>query len=169
MTKVGSLCSGYHGLSLALPGEPVWFAENNPDMGRLLGKHYPDVSNYESIRPVVIDWARFERPDEIHAGFPCQPISAAGRQHHREDARYLWPDVARIVHVTRPRAVWLENVERIVSIDHGSVLHEVLDDLRSLGYFTRWTVIGACATGLAAWEILNNACEPVGIPLEYGS
>lgn len=129
--------------------EIIWHAEVDPTMSTLLDKRFPDVPNHGDIRPWVTDWARFERPDTLTAGFPCQPISNAGRQRHREDARYLWPDVARVIHMTHPARVWLENVQRITSIDYGSVLREVLDDLRLLGYAARWTVLGACAVGLA--------------------
>jgi hypothetical protein len=153
MTKVGSLCSGYHGLSLALPGEPVWFAENNPDMGRLLGKHYPDVPNYESIRPVVIDWARFERPDEIHA-------------------------VERHVSVTGIEPPSPTEPNRNGDLRLSPAFAEWLMDLPA-GWVTdgldRKSALMGIGNGVvprqarAAWEILNNACEPVGIPLEYGS
>jgi DNA (cytosine-5)-methyltransferase 1 len=149
VTTVGSLCSGAAALESIFHAEPVWHAEDDDDMSTLLGKHFPDVPNMGSIRPLVIDWGRQARPDIVTAGFPCQPISGAGRQRHREDERYLWPDVARIIHVTGPRAVFLENVQRITSIDGGSVLTEILTDLRLMGYAARWTVLGACAVGLA--------------------
>lgn len=116
-------------------------------MVTVLEKRFEGVPNYGDIR--AIDWARVPRPDILTAGFPCQPISAAGRQRHREDSRYLWPAVARAVAELGPRAVFLENVRNITSIDSGSVLAEVLGDLRAMGYAARWTVLGACAVGLA--------------------
>lgn len=55
--------------------------------------------------------------------------------------------MARVVDAHRPAEVLLENVQRITTIDGGSVLAEVLGDLADLGYSARWCVFGACAVG----------------------
>lgn len=146
--KTLALCAGYGGLEMALRAagqsvELAAYAEVDEAASTVMARHHPDVPNLGDIRAlqVVPDVKR------IAVGFPCQPISAAGAQRHREDERYLWPSVARAIEMHRPDEVFAENVQRITSIDGGSVLAEVLGDLADLGYSARWCVLGACAVG----------------------
>jgi DNA (cytosine-5)-methyltransferase 1 len=143
--KVGSLCSGYGGLELALGHRPSWYAEVDPNAAGLLAHHWPDVPNLGDIKQFT------DAPpvDLITVGFPCQPTSAAGRQLGELDGRWLWPDVIRIVRAVRPAQVFIENVRNLVSIQKGVLWRGILDDLSESGYGVRWTVVGACHLGMA--------------------
>lgn len=148
----GSLCTGYDGLTmglrLALPGTEIvtrWQAEDDDDMSTVLAKHHPGTPNLGDI--TLADFAAQPPVDIIAAGFPCQPVSAAGRQKGDADVRWLWPDVHRAILAQRPGAVFLENVMNLVSWQGGRLLRVILDDLRAAGYRSRWTVLGACAVG----------------------
>ena len=85
------------------------------------------------------------RVDCIHAGFPCQDISHAGKQAGvGEDTRSgLYREVLRVADIVRPRYLFLENVAAILSNGLGTVL----GDLAARGYDCRWTCIRAAEVG----------------------
>ena len=96
--------------------------------------------------------------DIIHAGFPCQDISVAGKQSGvGEGTRSgLYREVLRIAGVVRPRQLFLENVSAILSNGLGTVL----GDLAALGYDCRWLCIRASDVGAPhhrdRWFLLAN-------------
>lgn len=153
MIKTGHLCSGYDGLGLALdevePHVAEWHAEIDPAASRLLAREYPDVPNAGNLVQVLLDglWSLAPDVDLITAGFPCQPVSAAGRQLAQLDPRWLWPFILRILREKAPFRLFIENVQNLVSIQDGRVFREILADLRAAGYAARWVVMGACVVG----------------------
>jgi len=85
-------------------------------------------------------------PDDkpiLTAGFPCQPVSVAGKRLGQEDERWLWPEVARVVRVVRPRLVLLENVKGLLIRGMG----DLLGDLDGAGYDAQWFVLRASDFG----------------------
>ncbi len=84
------------------------------------------------------------RVDCVHAGFPCQPHSVAGKRRGADDDRNLWPATADVLRAIRPQWVLLENVPGIV---FNGFVGTVLGDLAALGYDARWTVLGADDVG----------------------
>lgn len=84
------------------------------------------------------------RVDCLHAGFPCQPHSVAGKREGEADERNLWPDTRRIIGQLRPRFVLLENVPGIVSNGYAAV---VVGELSALWYDCRWAIISAADAG----------------------
>jgi len=99
------------------------------------------VPKYGDIRQVRGD--ELEPVDLIAAGFPCQPISVAGKRLGQADERWLWPECARIIRVVRPRWVLLENVPGLLVRGMG----DVLGDLAALGYDAEWQCIPSAAVG----------------------
>lgn len=85
------------------------------------------------------------RVDCIHAGFPCQDISVAGKQAGLGEGTRsgLYREVLRIAGVVRPRYIFLENVSAILS----NGLGVVLGDLASMGYNCKWLCIKASDVG----------------------
>ena len=83
--------------------------------------------------------------DCIHAGFPCQDISQAGKQAGvGEGTRSgLYREVLRIAGTVRPRFIFLENVAAIKS----NGLEQVVKDLALMGYDCRWLCIRASDVG----------------------
>jgi DNA (cytosine-5)-methyltransferase 1 len=82
--------------------------------------------------------------DVVSGGFPCQDISAAGKGAGIDGERSgMWREMARVVSEVRPQFVFVENSPMLVTRG----LERVLGDLTSLGYDTRWTVMGAADVG----------------------
>lgn len=81
--------------------------------------------------------------DIISAGFPCQPVSVAGKRKGHKDRRWQWPTVRRIVCEVRPSFVFLENVPGIKPYIPG-----ITADLTEIGY--RWTYGFFSAAGCGA-------------------
>ncbi len=88
--------------------------------------------------------------DIISGGFPCQPFSSAGNRQGVEDPRHLYPYISRGISKCKPRIVFLENVEGIISsktADEESVLKYVLGDLESMGYRATAGIFSASEVG----------------------
>ena len=117
MTTVGSLCSGYGGIELALSSvldcDLAWFAEFEDAPAKVMAHHHPGVPNLRDL--TKIDWTTVAPVDVITAGFPCQPFSHAGKRLGANDERHLWPHIAQAIDVLRPRLALLENVRGLLT------------------------------------------------------
>lgn len=102
------------------------------------------------------------RVDCIHAGFPCQDISFAGKQMGVDEGTRsgLYREVLRIADVVRPSFLFLENVSAILNNGLGTVL----GDLAARGYDARWCCLRASDVGANhrrdRWWLLAYAMPP---------
>lgn len=112
---------------------------------RVLARHWPEVPRHDDVRTAVDWWLSEPRPrvDVIAGGYPCQPDSHAGKQLGINDERWLWPEMARVIHAVRPRYVVGENVGG----HRTGGLRFVLRDLDRLGYSARAGTLRACEVG----------------------
>jgi DNA (cytosine-5)-methyltransferase 1 len=146
--RIGSLCSGYGGLDLAvmdvLGGELAWCADNDPHVSAILAARFP-VPNLGDI--TLADWASVPAVDVIAAGFPCQDINFAGpgvglTKGTRSSA---WNHVMEAVRVLRPRLVVVENVAALAWPGRG--MGTVLGDLAAAGHDAAWCRLRASDVG----------------------
>lgn len=103
-----------------------------------LARNFPGVWIHDDVRTLTADLVRRHCGpiDLIAGGFPCQPVSVAGRRQGEADSRWLWPEFARLIGDIRPAWVLAENVPGLRT--HGA--DRVLADLEGQGY-TGWPVV----------------------------
>jgi DNA (cytosine-5)-methyltransferase 1 len=172
------LFSGIGGFALA--AQWVWgklhhlvsFCEKDSFCQRVLAKNFPGIPCYDDIH--TFTGGKDGTIDLLTAGFPCQPMSVAGKRGGVQDDRYLWPETLRVIQEDQPRWVIGENVFGLVSMvqqqssthmeSHTLVRHKNCDvyeaiytqqeymlleslcqDLETEGYDVQPFVIPACA------------------------
>jgi DNA (cytosine-5)-methyltransferase 1 len=142
--KIGSLCTGYGGLDMAVEAyfnaETVWCFENDPYASSLIQRRY-GVENFNDVTEV--DMLQLPPVDIITAGYPCQPFSTSGSRKGTDDYRHLWPYIYAIIIQLRPQIIVLENVRGHLSLG----FKEVLGDLARIGYDCEWQLVQAADVG----------------------
>lgn len=147
--NVLDLFSGIGGFSLGLHRAgmtTVAFCECEPYPQAVLRKNFPGVPIYDDVRTLTNDRLRtdgIDRVDLVCGGFPCQPFTIAGKQRGKDDHRYLWPEMFRIIQEIRPAWVIGENVAGFVDME----LCSVSADMESARYEVQPFIIPACAVG----------------------
>ena len=106
---------------------------------------FPELSVWEGDVRMFDPSEYAGKVDCIHAGFPCQDISVAGKQAGVSEGTRsgLYREALRIADIVRPRQLFLENVSAILSNGLGTVL----GDLAAMGYDCRWCCIRASDVG----------------------
>ena len=148
----GSLFSGIGGFDLAaewMGWENVFQVEWDSFCQKVLTKNFSNVTRYGDIKE--FDGTKYRGlVDVISGGFPCQPFSNAGKRKGKEDDRYLWPQMLRVIREIKPSYVVGENVNGLVSMADGETLDRILSDMEGEGYQTEQFIIPACSVG--AWH-----------------
>jgi DNA (cytosine-5)-methyltransferase 1 len=144
MLKIGSLCSGYGGLDMAVEAyfnaETVWMCDNDKYASVVIKERW-NLPNLGDLK--AVDWTTVEPIDILTAGYPCQPFSQAGQRKGIEDERHIWPYIKQIISATRPKYIILENVRGHLSLG----FKEVLKDLAQIGYDAKWRIVRASDVG----------------------
>jgi len=144
MLKIGSLCTGYGGLDMAVEAffnaEMVWCAEVDKYASKLIEQRFnkPNLGDIKTIQ-----WEQVEPIDVLTAGYPCQPFSHAGDRKGVNDERHLWPYIKEAISSLRPGIVILENVRGHLSLG----FDQVLADLTEIGYDACWQIVRASDVG----------------------
>ena len=153
--KVLDLFSGIGGFALGLDStgifETVKFVEKDKYCQKVLQKNFPNIPIEEDIKNVE---GKEGDADVVVGGFPCQPMSVAGKRKGTDDDRYLWPEMFRLIKQIKPQFVIGENVQGIINIQNGMVLRQVQDDLESEGFEVQCFLIPA--SGIGAWHQRNR-------------
>lgn len=142
--KIGSLCTGYGGLDLAVEAhfnaETIWCAELDKYASQVIEQRF-GIPNYGDIK--TIKWEELPQIDILTAGYPCQPFSHAGERKGTDDPRHIWPNIAEAIGILKPRWVILENVRGHLTLGFSNVLAQ----LTSMGYDVKWGIIRASDVG----------------------
>jgi DNA (cytosine-5)-methyltransferase 1 len=168
--RIGSLCSGYGGLSMAtesvLGGSLAWVSDIDKGACKVLAHRFPGVPNIGDM--TTVDWSQVEPVDVLEGGTPCQDLSHAGKRKGMSEGTRsnLWVTMREAIAVMRPSLVIWENVGGAYSAAADSemepdagllgdgpgrpalrALGRVLGDLASLGYDAEWHGIRAADVG----------------------
>lgn len=170
--RVLDLFSGIGGFSLGLERtggfETVAFCEIEEFPRRVLAKHWPGVPCYHDVRELTAERLAADgiAVDCITAGFPCQDLSASGKQTGIEGGRSsLYAEVVRLACDIRPKVIAMENVANLLVGERGNWFGKLLRDLASIRYDAEWFYIPA------SWLGANHARTRVWIvayPHEIG-
>ena len=88
--------------------------------------------------------------DVMIAGFPCQAFSIAGYRDGFDDKKgrgTLFFELVRIIHVKKPRIIFLENVKNLVGHDNGNTFATIIDALKQEGYIEKHSVLNSMEYG----------------------
>lgn len=148
-----SLFTGIGGADLAAEWagfKPIGQCEWADYPTKILEKHWPKVPRWRDIRDVCADNVRDAIGETkitvLSGGFPCQPFSVAGKRKGKDDDRFLWPEMLRVISELKPTWVIGENVAGFVNM----ALEDACIDLENQGYEVQAFLIPACSVG--AWH-----------------
>ena len=101
--------------------------------------------------------------DLLTGGFPCQPFSCAGKRGGKNDDRYLWPEMLRVIREIQPTWIIGENVAGIINLE----LDTVLSDLEASEYSCQAFVIPAAGVDAPhrrdrVWIVANSLSNSEG-------
>lgn len=142
--KIGSLCTGYGGLDMAVEAyydaQTIWASDTDKSASVVIDKRWniPNLGDLKQLNGSNLDYV-----DIITAGYPCQPFSVAGKRKGVDDERHLWPYIKKIISDIRPKLAILENVRGHLTLG----FKEVLKDLAEIGFNAKWATIRASDVG----------------------
>ena len=141
--RVGALCAGYGGLELGLhlagiDTDLVWVSETDKHASVVLDARF-GVPNLGDLTEI----ADPPQVDAITAGFPCQPVSHAGRRAGIDDERWLIRDVVSVAERAGAQWLFLENVRGVLTANQGDAFGQVLDALADGGFDAEWACVRA--------------------------
>lgn len=133
--KTIDLCAGIGGIrkGFELTGQfdNVMAAEVDT-YAQLTYKHlYGEDSNHDVTSEEFKQLLEHTEYDVLLAGFPCQTFSRAGNEAGFDDEEkgIIFNHIAQIIDRTRPRAVFLENVDHLVRHDKGNTFRIIINTL----------------------------------------
>ncbi len=141
-----------------LPGE-VW-CRDIKTVGPADLRPFRQVHLFAGIggSPLGFKWAGWPSGwSLVTGGFPCQSISTAGKRLGEADARFLWPEMYRVVDIVRPDWVFVENSPNLRTLGADTVL----GDLERAGYSATPIVVGSQDLGTPmrskrAWIVASS-------------
>jgi site-specific DNA-cytosine methylase len=156
-----SLCSGYEGIGIglhrAIPNlRAIAYCEREAfAIANLVAKMEAGLLD---AAPVFTDvstfpWEQFApymAGGILSFGWPCQPVSCAGKRKATEDERWLFDIIADGIAIMRPGWLFAENVEGLLSAkmpDGSSVFGHCITRLENLHYKVAPGIFSASETG----------------------
>lgn len=94
--------------------------------------------------------SRLPKFDVLTAGFPCQPFSTIGKRmgFQDDDQGAMFHEILRILSKKKPKAIFLENVVGITTIDGGRTWVDIRSSLQTLGYHIESAVLDSSKFGV---------------------
>lgn len=162
--KVAEMFAGVGGFHLGLKNaspnfEVIWANQYEPSRKnqfafRIYQKHFPET------KPVNKDFSEIDKNsipnmDLLVGGFPCQDysVAASGAKGIEGKKGVLWWDIRSTIEAKKPKYIFLENVDRLLSspgvtkTQPGRDFGIMLRTLSDLGYGVTWKMINASDYG----------------------
>ncbi len=159
MLRTLDVFAGIGGFTHALRGlaAPAAYCESDEDARCVLRANMkagrlPTAPICPDIRELDAAWLRGHKiaareVDAVMGGFPCTGMSVVGKRAGFANAETaLFYELLRVVDLTRPSIVYLENSPHILALGNAGV-GEVTRQLQRRGYDVRFTVLGAFEIG----------------------
>jgi DNA (cytosine-5)-methyltransferase 1 len=150
--KAVELFAGIGGFRVGLEHvgiDVIWANDINPKACAVYKAHFGE----NSIACDDIATVRDSIPNHnlLVAGFPCQPFSAAGKKQGTRDVvrGTLFSEIVEALEKIQPEFFILENVKRLLTMEHGRHFRTILLALTATGYFVEWRLLNAKDFGLA--------------------
>lgn len=143
--KMIDLCAGIGGIrrgfELTHGFKNVMAAEIDPFAAKTYEHLYGEKPMADLTSQDFLDAVKKLKYDILLAGFPCQTFSRVGKMEGFEDATKgtIFFSIAKIISETRPKAVFLENVENLISHDKGRTIDTII---RTLEKELEYKVVG---------------------------
>ena len=140
---IGGICYGF----IQAGAEIIWANEIDKDACKTYRHNFGGKYLVEGdIKK--IDANDIPDIDILNGGFPCQAFSIAGYQKGFADERgNLFFEIARILEIKKPKAIFLENVKNLESHDHGNTFKVIVETLEKLGYHVHHKVLNTMEYG----------------------
>ena len=150
LTTVELFCGigGFRVAAESIGLKTVWANDIKPEACLIYCDRFgSDVLHEGDIKSMI---ESIPQHDILTAGFPCQPFSAAGKKEGTRDHRgTLFQSIVDVIKRKSPQYFVLENVKRLLSMEHGAHFATVLSALSKLNYFIEWRILNAKNFGLA--------------------
>lgn len=141
MYKTIDLCAGIGGIRRGFEMTGRFENVKSAEIDESAAKTYKHLFHEDALNDLTSEKFKKEiditQYDVLLAGFPCQTFSRAGKQLGFRDSTRgtIFFDIADIISRTNPRAVFLENVDNLISHDKGNTIDIIIKTLEDeLGY-----------------------------------
>jgi len=139
--KTIDLCAGIGGIRRGFELAGGYRNIASAEIDEMACKTYEHLFHEDPLNDVTSEafkkYLQTLRYDVLMAGFPCQAFSSVGLQQGFEDKTKgtIFFDIAKIIKMTRPKAVFLENVQNLLLHDKQATFKTIVDTLdRQLDY-----------------------------------
>ncbi len=127
--------------------ETVWANDICPKASRVYRDRFGSAAFHEGDISSLM--SQIPAHDLLTGGFPCQPFSSAGKKRGIRDPRgTLFQSIVDTIQAHRPKYFILENVKRLLTMEHGLHFATILASLADLDYTIEWRLLNAMHFGL---------------------
>lgn len=120
------------------------FSYNMPNAATVVG----DITDFE-VKQKIIDLSKERKVNMIVGGPPCQGFSLKGKKLGLNDPRnYLFNEYLNIVSALQPEVFVIENVKSLLSTSAGWFKNQIIDKVKSMGYYINYGVLSASDFGV---------------------
>lgn len=148
MVELFAGIGGFHIAATNCGHRTIWANDIEPLACKVYRSNFSNIPLREGdIREI---WREIPEHDLMTAGFPCQPFSSAGKKQGIRDPRgTLFQVIIDVLKKHEPKYFILENVKRLLTMEHGKHFATIIFALSELNYKIEWRLLNAKHFSLA--------------------